>query len=132
MDRIIDFLKYWLRDRWQGESVSRFDTKYVVNPLAPTLGGVRTSKWLLFVLLLLIVLTVLAGLLARITFVSQDALVAQTGGSGCFAKVNGHMYVAVSCLLITYMPTIGYTLLLVAAFIAGYVTRMYIERRMEK
>ncbi len=134
MNKFFEWLKWLFWDSWHGREATAYDIHRTWDPFAPALeiGSVRISKWFMLAVLIVAALALVIGLAPwffHVSFVSQDTLVAQTGGPGCFANVNSRLYVAVNCLLITYMPTIVYTLLLVVAFIAGYVTRVYIERR---
>ncbi len=133
MDKIGEFFKYWLWDRWHGESVSRFDERRITNPFGPVLDRIRVPRWVIVALLVIVAgifLSLLVPRLLAIEFVSQEKLATETGQTGiCFANVGGWTYVAVRCLLIVYMPAFVYTLLLVAAFIAGYITHAYVEKR---
>ena len=133
MDKIGEWIRYWLWDWWHAREATAYEIRRTRDLFGPTfeIGRVRVPRWVVAALLAIVAVVLaiwLVAALARVSFVSQDTLAA-TGQTGCFASIGDKLYVAVSCLFITYMPTVIYTLLLVLAFVAGYVTRAYVEKR---
>lgn len=137
MDKIYNWLKWFFWDSWHGREASAYEITRTWDPFAPVLelGNIRIPRWVVFVLLafiLAIALVVVVGWLARISFVSQDTLVAQTGTDGCLANIEGRVYIAADCLLRAYGNTAADIAIILLVFIIGCVVGYLVRPKIEE